>query len=92
MLILLGVLHLLPDAYEFFEEKYKAGTKTSPLSLTKVYIPPALKLSTLAPLPTFKITLIKEFIKDKEKIVVKPLNLCGGKGVEVIEIDKIPLK
>jgi len=34
----------------------------------------------------------KEFIKDKEKIVVKPLNLCGGKGVEVIEIDKSRLK
>lgn len=34
----------------------------------------------------------KEFIMNKERIVVKPINSCGGKGVEVIEIDKTKLK
>ncbi len=34
----------------------------------------------------------KEFINGKSKIVVKPLDLCGGKGVEVIEIDSSKLK
>lgn len=34
----------------------------------------------------------KEFIMNKDKIVVKPLNSCGGKGIEVIKIDKIKLK
>ncbi len=34
----------------------------------------------------------KEFIMDKDKIVVKPLNNCGGKGIEVIDIDKSKLK
>lgn len=29
-----------------------------------------------------------EFVKGKEKIVVKPLDECGGKGVEVIKINK----
>ena len=29
-----------------------------------------------------------KFVKNKKKIVVKPLNECGGKGVEVISIDK----
>lgn len=28
------------------------------------------------------------FVKNKKKIVVKPLNECGGKGVEVISINK----
>lgn len=34
----------------------------------------------------------KEFILDKDKIIVKPINECGGKGIEVIEIDKNKLK
>lgn len=34
----------------------------------------------------------KEFISGKDKIVVKPLCECGGKGVEVIDIDKTKLK
>jgi len=34
----------------------------------------------------------KDFIKGKDKIVVKPLDLCGGKGVEVVEIDSSKLK
>ena len=29
-----------------------------------------------------------KFVKNKKKIVVKPLNECGGKGVRVISIDK----
>lgn len=34
----------------------------------------------------------KEFILDKDKIIVKPISECGGKGIEVIEIDKNKLK
>lgn len=34
----------------------------------------------------------KEFVLDKDKIVAKPLDLCGGKGVEIINIDKSKLK
>ena len=34
----------------------------------------------------------KEFISGKDKIVVKPINESGGKGVEVISIDKSKLK
>ena len=29
-----------------------------------------------------------KFVKNKKKIVVKPLNECGGKGVQIISIDK----
>lgn len=34
----------------------------------------------------------KDFISNKEKIVAKPLNNCGGKGIEVIDLDKSKLK
>lgn len=34
----------------------------------------------------------KEFISGKEKIIVKPLSNCGGKGIEVVEIDKAKIK
>ena len=30
----------------------------------------------------------KEFIYNKDKIVCKPLDNCGGKGIEIIPIDK----
>jgi len=34
----------------------------------------------------------KEFIKEKDKIIAKPLADCGGKGIEVISLDKNKLK
>ncbi len=34
----------------------------------------------------------KEFISNKDKIIVKPINSCGGKGIEVISLDKDKLK
>lgn len=34
----------------------------------------------------------KEFISNKDKIIVKPVNSCGGKGIEVISLDKDKLK
>ncbi len=34
----------------------------------------------------------KDFIVNKSKIVVKPVNSCGGKGIEVISLDKDKLK
>lgn len=34
----------------------------------------------------------KDFIANKDRIVVKPINNCGGKGVQVIQIDKEKLK
>ncbi len=34
----------------------------------------------------------KEFISDKDKIVCKPIDKCGGKGIDIITIDKSKLK
>lgn len=34
----------------------------------------------------------KEFISDKDKIVCKPIDNCGGKGIDIITIDKSKLK
>lgn len=34
----------------------------------------------------------KEFISNKDKIIVKPVNSCGGKDIEVISLDKDKLK
>lgn len=34
----------------------------------------------------------KEFILDKEKLVCKPIDNCGGKGIEIISIDKSSFK
>ena len=34
----------------------------------------------------------KEFISNKDKIIAKPIDACGGKGIDVIEIDKTKLK
>ncbi len=34
----------------------------------------------------------QEFIKNKDKIIVKPIDKSGGKGIEIIELDKNKLK
>lgn len=34
----------------------------------------------------------KEFISNKEKIVTKEIDNCGGKGIDIIELDKTKLK
>ena len=34
----------------------------------------------------------KEFVENKDKIICKPLNNCGGKGIEVIDLDKSKMK